>query len=55
MVGALFYASVKHSPCVLLFVCGWIAPAALREKIGFCFFWPSKERNISACGQNSCL
>jgi len=47
--GALFYPSVKRSPCVLLFVCGWIAPAALWEKIGFCFFWPSKERNIITC------
>jgi hypothetical protein len=50
MGGALFYPSVKRSPCVLLFVCGWIAPAALWEKIGFCFFWPSKERNTNDIG-----
>jgi hypothetical protein len=33
----------------LVFVCGWYAPAALEEKKGFCFFWPSKERNSFFC------
>ena len=28
MGGALVYVSVKRSPCVLVFVCGWFAPAA---------------------------
>jgi hypothetical protein len=28
----------------LAFVCGGYEPAALVEKMGFCFFWPSKER-----------
>ncbi len=28
----------------MAFVCGGYEPAALVEKMGFCFFWPSKER-----------
>jgi len=34
---------------LLVFVCGCYAPAALEEKKGFCFFWPSKERDFIFC------
>jgi hypothetical protein len=47
--GALFYVSVKRSPCAFGFCVRLVCAGCLRGKKGFCFFWPSKERNISAC------
>ena len=49
MGGALVYVSVKRSPCAFGFCVRLVCAGCLRGKKGFCFFWPSKERNISAC------
>ena len=48
LAGALFYPSVKRSPCAFGFCVRLVYAGCLRGKKGFCFFWPSKEREFKA-------